>query len=94
MMEAPLWMALAKNIELPLPQLSANKDAISPGEAGCQHFLLTPNLHPMIQSFPLPTIAHWCRLEVLTQEWEIGDTDMPIPLAWFACMADVSQLKR
>lgn len=85
-------MALAKNIEFPHPQLSANEDnenAISPGEAGCQKFLLIPNLHPMIQSFPLPTIAHWCRLEVLTQEWEIGDTEMSIPLAWFACMADV-----
>lgn len=85
MVEAPLWMALAKNIELPGPQLlgpqlSANDDAIAPGKADCQNFLLTPNLLTMIQSFPLPTIAHWCRLEVLTQEWQIGDTEMSIIL--------------
>lgn len=80
MMEAPLWISTAKNIELPLAQLSANDPAKCPGEARCQHFLFTPNLHPIIQSFPLPTIAHWCRLEVPTQVWEIGDPEMPTTL--------------
>lgn len=62
--------------ELPLLQLSANACAISPGEAGCQHFSIIPSLLPQDSGSSLYSPVYSCRLEVPPQVWEMENTEI------------------
>lgn len=68
-MEAPCSVAVAKNIGLPLPQLSVCDDSISPREVGALYF--STLLHPSELKASFIHIAHSYRSEILLQAWKL-----------------------